>query len=459
MLQLLSPVGLWALASLALPLTIHLWRRPPRTVRLGSLRFLETLPRRLHDLRWRERALLASRLGLFALLALLVGGPRWQARPPRGPQHWALLDPTASPSGGSLERLRAQQAAGDETRWLAPGFPASDGTTPPAQAAPDLWSLLREADAELPAGSVLTVFSPGRLAALRGTRPALRHGRVEWVQTLDTPPPVNPPGRDNDHAPLPPVRVGIFHDPGREADARFIDAALRAAAEISGRAVEIRNGADVSNPLQGQWLVWLSAQPIPVGWTDHRANMLREAVRGNDDGSNPGWFVVPPEATGASAFLDPVRLWKRLTAPDDPTGAVCWTDGFGQPLLTMTRRGQGAEWTLFTRFDPAWTDLPQGSALPLFLRALIWNQGDPPPVDPVNDRRLADPSQCDPSETAPTGPDVTLSRADGHAVDLHGPLWTLAAVLFGLERFLSVRRRPPIITLTPEPARVAAVAR
>ncbi len=444
MLQLLSPAGLWALAALALPVAIHLWRRPPRTVRLGSLRFLETLPRRLHDLRWRERALLAARLGLLALLALLVAGPRWQARPPRGPQHWVLLDPTALPAEGSLKR------AGSETRWLAPGFPTTSGT-PPVQAAPDLWSLLREADAELPAGSVLTVFSPGRLAALRGTRPAWRHCRVEWVQTPGTPP-VNTPGHD--HAPLPPVRVGIFHDPERAADARFVEAALRAAAQISGRAVEIQDGADIRNPPSGQWLVWLSAKPVPAGWTDHGANVLRETATANDENPTPGWIVVTPGGTGASAFLDPVRLWKRTVAPDGPAGAVCWTDGFGQPLLTMTRRGQGAEWTIFTRFDPAWTDLPRGSALPLFLRALIWNQGDPPPVDPVNDRRLADPSQYRPSETMPTGTGATLAPDGGRAVDLHGPLWTLAAVLFGLERFLSVRRRPSVVT--PAPVAVAA---
>ena len=39
--QLLSPASLWTLAALTLPLAIHLWRPPPRTVRLGSLRFLE----------------------------------------------------------------------------------------------------------------------------------------------------------------------------------------------------------------------------------------------------------------------------------------------------------------------------------------------------------------------------------------------------------------------------------
>ena len=107
MLQLLSPAGLWALASLALPLAIHLWRPPPQTVRLGSLRFLDNLPhRRLRNLRWRERALLAVRLALLTALALLLAGPHWRQRVFAGPQSWVLLDPTATLSGDSAARLR-----------------------------------------------------------------------------------------------------------------------------------------------------------------------------------------------------------------------------------------------------------------------------------------------------------------------------------------------------------------
>ena len=184
MLQLLSPAGLWALAALALPLAIHLWRPPPLTVRLGSLRFLDNLPhRRLRNLRWRERALLAVRLALLTVLTLLLAGPHWQQRPPAGPQRWVLLDPDAAVSGESANRLRQLRGDGYAVHWLAPGFPLSNAA--PAFAPSDLWSLLREADAALPAGSTLAVFTPGRLAALRGTRPALRHCRVEWITTPD----------------------------------------------------------------------------------------------------------------------------------------------------------------------------------------------------------------------------------------------------------------------------------
>ena len=187
MLTLLHPAALWTLGALALPLAIHLWRPPPRTVRLGSLRFLENTPRHpLRHLRWRELLLLCTRLGLLAALSLLLAEPRWTTTTPAGPRRWALLDPTASLAGDAFERWHKAQADGDEFHLLLPGFPvASNHPSSGNAVAPDLWSLLREADAELPAGSTLNVFSPGRLAALRGSRPALAHCRVEWVQTPD----------------------------------------------------------------------------------------------------------------------------------------------------------------------------------------------------------------------------------------------------------------------------------
>ena len=106
-MSLLAPAALWTLAALALPLAIHLWRRPPRTVRLGSLRFLQSRPRRWRDFRWREWALLLARLGLLAALALLLAHPFRQQPPFSRPQRWVLLDPAAAPGGASRERLRA----------------------------------------------------------------------------------------------------------------------------------------------------------------------------------------------------------------------------------------------------------------------------------------------------------------------------------------------------------------
>ena len=136
MLHLLHPAALWTLAALALPLALHLRRPPPRTVRLGSLRFLENAPRHpLRHLRWRELLLLCTRLGLLAALSLLLAAPRWTVPPPSGPRRWALLDPTAAPAGESLARWQSARRAGYELRRLAPGFPAAPDNPLPGRAA------------------------------------------------------------------------------------------------------------------------------------------------------------------------------------------------------------------------------------------------------------------------------------------------------------------------------------
>ncbi len=456
MFTLLSPAGLWALTALSLPLAIHLWHRPPRTIRLGSLRFLETLPRRLHDLRWRERWLLAVRLVLLALLALLLAGPRWQRPPPTGARRWLLLDPNAVPAGSSLDRLRALQAAGYETRRLAPGFPfVSSGREAAAGPVPDVWSLLREAEAELPPGSALAVFSPGRLTSLRGSRPAMQPGRVDWIETPDTPVATLPvPGTAG--VTPPPLQVLVLSDAERAADAHYVAAALRAAAEVSGRPITVKTAAagPVPSAVPGwAWLFWLSAQPVPPSWLESGANIVSEAGGLPDDGPS-SWLVAAPDAPGATALASPFRLWRRVAPPAGAASAVEWTDGFGQPLLTVSGAGRGRHWRFFGRFDPTWTDLPLSSAFPAWLRALLWQQGDKPRLDPARDRRLADPAQCRPADTS-NAKATTLLPAGESAVDLHGFIWTLAAVLFGLERLLSSRRRPSGVAVA-QPERATA---
>ncbi len=184
MIQFLFPAALLAAAGIIVPLLLHLWRPPARTVRLGSLRFLETVPgRRLRDLRWRERLLLLLRATLLLALAALLAGPLWMERG-EGPQRWALLAPDAVLDESAGQAWRELLAQGYQPRRLASGFPDATDTSPASlHAAMDVWSLLREADARVPAGSKLVVFAPPRVTDLQGARPALAHSEVRWIPT------------------------------------------------------------------------------------------------------------------------------------------------------------------------------------------------------------------------------------------------------------------------------------
>jgi len=184
MIQFLIPAALLAAAGMIVPILLHLWRPPARTIHLGSLRFLQTVPgRRLRDLRWRDRLLLLLRVALLLTLAALLAGPRWIDRND-GPQRWALLAPNALLEGPTQQAWRELLAEGYQPRRLASGFPGADATTPrTSDDLLDVWSLLREADARVPAGSKLVVFAPPRASFLRGARPALAHSDVRWIAT------------------------------------------------------------------------------------------------------------------------------------------------------------------------------------------------------------------------------------------------------------------------------------
>ena len=373
MITLLSPASLWTLAALALPLAIHLWRRPPRTVRWGSLRFLQTRARRWQNLRWREIVLLLARVGLLASLALLLAHPIWRQPPSTRPQHRALLDPAAAPAGPSLDRLHALQSAGVETHLLTPAFPSIHA--PPADSsapAPDLWSLLREADATLPAGSSLAVFSPGRISSLHGIRPSLAHCRVEWIDTpaapatSDSPPTLTPTA--------PPLTVLILHDADRAEDARYVAAALRAVSETDKRPLAVSVALTTATTTSADWIFWLGALPVPPTVASHAAHLLSDAESSALTETLPSWIVAQPGVPGAAALGAPVRLWQR-TPPT--AGSVLWTDGFGHPLLTRTDDTHGARWHFASRFNPAWNDLPLGTALPASLRALLAADNEP----------------------------------------------------------------------------------
>ena len=439
-MTLLAPAALWTLAALALPLT------DPSVAAAASHRAAG------------QPALSPEQPGPLAQPALaragVAAGPAGVAGDAGPGPGASFLEEAAPDASGAVgvcstrpRRRRERRSNGGapckppgvETRLLAPGFPPvsvppGDGSAP----APDLWSLLREADAALPAGSSLAVFSPGRLAALRGVRPALGRSRVEWIDTPLAPPP--PSGAIRDPTTLTrPLTILILHDPDRAGDARYAAAAWRAVAQTDKRPLNVSVAPTTAAHAAADWIFWLGAPPVAA----QAADVLEDAPSPTAD-APPGWLLPQPGA----AFGGPVRLWQRGSPAD---GAVIWTDGFGQPLLTRSQGVHGARWHFASRFDPAWNDLPLGSALPAALRTLL------PAPEPAgtHDGRLADPSQCLPSDATAAGTVAVELR--GTEIDARPWLWLLAAVLFCVERLLSHRgaRRPLAAAVPAAPQPVA----
>jgi Aerotolerance regulator N-terminal len=325
---LLAPLGLAALAALVVPLLIHLKRRTEEVpLDFAALRWLEARPRPKRRIRFDEWLLLALRLLLVALLALLLARPAvlgWEDDAPR-----VLAAPGVDPAA-------ARKAAGAEAdlRWIAPGFPEVGAGAPPARA--EVSSLIRQYDAELPGAAALTILAPPVLdgvdaAPLRLTR------KVTWrviAGAADTRAPAAPP------APA----LALRHAEGQGGAARFFRAA--AAAWSDAPKFDTSTGDDV--PPRGTVLVWLKPGRVPAALTD--------------------WV-----SEGGTALLG-----ERAEVAMPAATATLWRDETGGALVEGGVLGAGRI-ARFTRpLEPAaMPDLLSGN-FPAILRDLVTPPAPPP---------------------------------------------------------------------------------
>jgi hypothetical protein len=227
------PLGLAALATLLVPLVIHLARRRPRQpVLVGSLQHLPraTAPRRARS-RLIEPWLLALRSLVLALLAFVTAGAFVRAGPPAATPRSLLALPAGVPED-SLRRLLpvidSLMTAGHEVRRL-----------PMA----DLWSELAELDAGLSAGSTIAVAAPLTLG-VAGARPALRSTVVLHRFEMRR-------EREGISAPRT-LHVQIVADSSTRIAGTRHAAAFRAVAELRGDSLVLSDAAG-----RDGWIVWL----------------------------------------------------------------------------------------------------------------------------------------------------------------------------------------------------------
>jgi hypothetical protein len=240
---LLAPLGLAALTALVVPLLIHLRRRTEEVpVDFAALRWLEARPRPRRKLQLDEWLLLAVRLLLVALLALLLARPAVLGWEDQAAQ--VIVAPGVDPAA-------ARKAAGPDAqmRWIALGFPALEAAAPAADA--PIASLIRQFDAELPQGAPLTIIVPRVLDGVDAGRLRLTR-KVTWRI-------VGGEARaDQPTAPASPA-LAVRHAEGQAGAVRYFRAAASAWGDTPR--FEAIFGADL--PPRASVLVWLTPGPVP----------------------------------------------------------------------------------------------------------------------------------------------------------------------------------------------------
>jgi hypothetical protein len=451
MIRFLYPLGLTALLALTVPLVIHLLsRKPGKTVKVGSIRLLESSEsRRLKSLRLTDVPLLLLRAFLLIALALLLAQPVWIEKKNGAqlkPTGWILIAPELlgrAPDREVEHLVDSLLALGNEFHLLAANFPSlkmaaggslgdlENNSNEPLR----LWSLLREIDAALPVNTPLWVFASDRLAFIRGERPVLkRNVELHLVESGG-----NPAGDRSDFSVrADSITITILYDHQRQEEARYVQSGLETVAEFGRMPVAIlaQPLAERSEPIRyGDWIFRLSARPIPqdlLRQVEQGACLLSDAAEQEYERVE-SVMLMDGQSPGA-----PPRLERRVAAKK--IGAALWTDGFGEPLLECASIGKGRHYLFHSRFNPAWNELVLDAKFPEWLFSLLTQRdgagANGNSMNYFSDLRHISSKQAQPKsqavKTAPTALPASTS--------LHFPLLMFVAVLFACERWWSERK-------------------
>jgi hypothetical protein len=453
------------LAVLAVGLAGPQWRQPQLAGRgqvlvgreladgssLAAVRpTLDSLRRRGYALRWLAKGL------------PLITPAEWQAD--------SLGQPVAGHStvGNNLYWSRIQQAADSfpgqplhvvtpaalrGLGGLHPALPASLTwqTIPPrtattwlqaAAASPDsLRLLLGRSDEKQTTFRAVRVAKPqpGATLTVAGLAP-LRYEMSRGRPRLRAQPTTTHLGQATPAVPVQagPLRVWLYAPAAAAAEARYLRAALRAAsAGLAGPLALTVSPTPPDTALALHWLFWLSDSPVPTAWrrkVPHGLRLWQQAT-------GPGVADTATLATAETAGTAPIRLRRRSRLPLPAGSQPRWADGRGRPVLAEQTQGQGISYQLTTRLNPAWSTLADSPVLPaLFLDLLAAEpQLGTDSALTAHDQRRLDPAQL-PARSAKLAGSQAAPPTAYRFTDLQPWLVLLAALLFGLERWLAQRR-------------------
>lgn len=386
---LLAPLGLAALAALALPILIHLIRRIElRRTDFAALRWISDRVRPRRRIRIERPWLLLLRLALLALLALLLARPV-MTEIAALTQPWVVVAP-------GVDRAAAHAAApvsGAEWHWLSPGYPTLENA--PLSTTAPIASLLRQLDADLPAPTALTVVVPEQLVSLDGERLRLAHA-IDWRIV---------PGHmaaSEAASSEASIRFAVRYTPETEPALRFLRATVAAWNTREPGRYEL-DAQPVTAPIADdtRWLAWLA----------------------------------PQVSAQATAWIERggVALVANHPAPDAQT---LWRDVAGNTLARQQSIGRGRLLALPGALDPATLPILLDADFPDRLRSAL--QGP-----------LPAPTRANADAVRPLH-DTSLATSSAHSRNTARPLdpWLalLIALLFLIERIVATRSRTKVVS-------------
>ncbi|MXV17210.1 BatA domain-containing protein [Hufsiella ginkgonis] len=497
MLQLLNPIWLFSLLTLAVPVVIHLWNiKQGKTLKIGSIALLgESSRQNAKSLQLSDLLLLILRCLLLAGLALLLCQPVWRDEKPVASRGWVLIE-----QAGARETyhhfkksIDSLVNAGHELHYFGPGFRKAkldeiNADTLPASADSarlSYWALLHLLESKLPPRKPVTLFTVNQARRISGKRPSVSFpvtwrtyipadSTVTWLQdafltssdsvivTLGKSTPaantfknytIRPTG---DH---PLFGYSIINGQpliilkgknARVADSILVDTAATHIEIDSHRYPQdgpyVRAAIEAIKSYTGRkiiysrannktdWVFFLSDIPNE----NHRSNKTNVLLYSGGDGSPAGTTTgsLNSEVITA-AHHEKIALLKRTPANDPGNkDEVIWKDGAGDPLLVKTNTENTTYYQFYSHFNPAWNDLVWSSSFPMILMDLMFKNK---PVPHEIDHRALPDEQYLPvnSKTAASGGKINA----GDATPLTNYIWLFLFLLFAIERMITYKQQ------------------
>jgi len=426
-LSVFSPVGLWALIALAIPVLIHLFNRSRgRLVRIGHIDLIRQARRlRVTEVKLAQWLLLLLRLGIFTLAALVLAG---LARP--GLQSSESTTAYVSPAWlRAVPPAKVDELLGRHERVLVlqpESAPLSKDLLneirqipPQTSTIRNIWPLLADRLSLEHHGGAVDVYAVDLLAQFGSSRPALPTA-VNWnlAQPLSA----------ADSQQLPGSAVVAF-DMERKQDAEFFRAALSSlkAHRIPDLTWEMVDSQDITpQQLNSDWLIHLSANALTAEQLDLINTPTTVLMDATGEPPKGGLQYVTLPFYPFSNF----RISGQSQGQNDAQDIVKTTDGTA--VLQEQTFGSTRILRFNSRFNPQWSSVTQQAEFPELLLHLMLS--DKQQNLAFNDARirLSQLRQADADQVT----DIPLPRRS-----LQSLLMFLLVLLWVTERWLSERKQ------------------
>ncbi len=223
------------------------------------------------------------------------------------------------------------------------------------------------------------------------------------------------------------LRIAIFYEPSRQADAGYVRAALEALHSYTHRPVSIQLSTTTNNlNSKTDFLFWLSDVAIPdnIKLKLGQGLFIFKDVPTKVKSTTANWLTV-------AGWPEAIRLSKQ-TPISWENSLQSWKNNYGESILHFVPAGKGGTYYFASRFNSQWNSLPESSYFPEILSSLFW----PEPTIKYDARSIAE-TQVQPilGQTLPVQATENI-----HLLDLKYWFLLLATILFLMERMVSFQK-------------------